>query len=174
MDDVRKIDNMLLNLNLKELEHVQKSIQLIMAPKQRERVRLGEEAFYSILDNELSKKLKTKAFPYNKFKRTHSYKLLGEAFEVTLDFMEVVFAKEKLTRIKKLHFYLIACKIVLDDQESSPAPLSIKTMLNGFKLLPGLIDRAFPGYARSGLLPMILKQKWMNKKPIEEVKNEKR
>ncbi len=167
------IDN-LHHLSTEEWEGLSKRLTFLLTSKKKEKVRIGEEAFYSILDNELSKKLKTKSFPFHKFKRTNSYKTLGEAFEVALDYMEVVFKGEKMTRVKKLQFYLIACKIVLKDQETNPAPLNIKTLLNGFKLLPGLIDRAFPGYAHSGVLPMILKQKYMNKKPLEEVNNEKR
>lgn len=168
------IYNNLHHLTTEEWEELSKRLTFLLTAKKKEKLRLGEEAFYTIIDNELSKKLKTKRFPFQRFKRTNNYKLLGETFEVALDYMEVVFEKEKLTRVKRLQFYLIAARIVLQDQETSPAPLSIRTMLNGFKLLPGLIDRSFPGYARSGVLSMILKQKYMNKKPLEEVVNEKR
>ena len=169
-----EINNRLPRLSQEELVELSKRIQFLMSTKKRKTNPVDEDAFYSILGNELKRKIRYKAPPLPVFKKTADYKLFSQVFEDTLDYMSEVFKRERITRPKKLHFYLIATKIVLSDCEGSPVPLSMRSLLTSYKLLPGLIDRSFPGYAQSGLLPMLLKQKWMNKKPIEEVKNEKR
>lgn len=172
--NLEKIEKLITLLEKEELVLLGKKIQYLMTTKKRKCSPVDEDAFYSIIGNELKKKIRYKAPPLPVFKKTNDYKLFSQVFVDTLDYMEEVFKREKLTRPKKLHFYLVATKIVLRDCEGSPVPLSMRSMLTAYKLLPGLIERSFPGYVQSGLLPMILKQKYMNKKPLEEVKNEKR
>jgi hypothetical protein len=173
-NNLPEIEKRIKLLNRDELEQLQKKILFLLTTKKRKTSKIDVEAFYTILDNELSKRLKTKSMPFNRFQRTNTFKSLVTAFESTVDYMEVVFKNERLTRASKLHFYLISSKIVLDDCAGSPAPLCMRTLLQSFTILPGLIDRAFPGYVQGGVLPMILKQKYMNKKPLEEINNEKR
>ena len=173
-DNLKEIDERVKLLSREELEKLHKKITFLLATKKRKNSRIDVEAFYNILDNELSKRLKTKTFPFPKFQRTKTYKELITAFESTVDYMEVVFKEMRLTRANKLQFYFLSAKITIDDFDTSPVPLSMRTLLQSFSILPGLIDRSFPGYARGGMLGWILKQKYMNKKPLEEINNEKR
>ena len=73
------------SLSREELEGLIKRATFLLTTKGRKDSRIDEEAFYDIIDNELSKRLKTKRFLFQKFKRTHTYKNLGTAFELTVD-----------------------------------------------------------------------------------------
>ena len=162
--------NALPSLNKVELEEVIKKASFLEKTKGVRSSGSEEETFYGILTSELVKMFRNKPTAYFVFVKQCNYNSFKTDFEGTLDYMEIAFKNKRITRPAKLHFYLIATKIIINDFDTSPVPLNLKTLINGFNILPSLIDREFPGYAQAGLLPMILKAKYKNKPPRGEEK----
>lgn len=168
MDPVKMIDELLPKLSAKELDVLSTRIALLRTSRNSGKSTTEEEAFYNALVSGLGKKISKRQPPFYAFIKQGHYKKFKEAFEGTLDYIELAFRNTRINRPAKLRFYLIATEIVINDFETSPVPLSLKSLINNYGLLPSLMDREFPGYASSGLLPMILKAKYANKKPREE------
>lgn len=168
MDNLKMIIELLPKLKSVELDEVGKRIAFLKTSKGGKSSGVEEELFYGTLVAELGKKIKKKQPPFHIFARQAGYKQFKEAFATTIDYISLAFRNERINRAGKQRIYLIATKLVIDDFDTSPVPLSLKTLINGFSLFPSLMDRAFPGYTGAGVLPMLLRAKYGNKKPREE------
>ena len=168
MNQLKIVLDILPKLNTSDLEDIIKRVAFLKNSKSKKYPRVEEELFYNTLISELGKKIKKKQPPFYAFQKQGNYKNFKIAFEATLDYIEIAFKNQRINRAAKQHIYLITTKIVINDFDTSPIPLSLRTLVNGFTILPSLMAREFPGYIASGLLPMILKAKYANKKPREE------
>lgn len=85
-----------------------------------------------------------------------TYKKLMKVAKDLDYWVDDIFKNTDLTRIKRRMLFSLLTGIVADSIETSEYPLSLTSLLNFFNNLPGIVDKKFPGYLESGLLPQIL------------------
>lgn len=152
-------------LTRKEQEEISTRLNFLLSSNKKTSSS-GEELFYMRVSQVLNKELSTKEIPYYIFKKSSAYKKLKDAFTATSGYMKNAFKGSTVTRPQQQQFYMLATLSVLDDLSRSPIPTNMTTVLQTFRDIAGLMDRAFPGYSQSGLMPMVLKAKFKNKKGL--------
>lgn len=147
-------------LNAAELNQV-----IIMAQKFREfKGKDGrgtdEQLFFEVLAEqiEIAAPVSVPPFFIIQKERPSDYKLFVEVF----DWLEVWIASnfKNVQKINKRRIYGVVSELVVEWVSKGPIPLSLITVLRQFKAVPGLIDKAFPGYAGNNMLDMILDIKY--------------
>lgn len=105
----------------------------------------------------LSNKLRTTYKPLPLWLRSfpQTFRLLRKRATLIEEFIEINF-KKKLTRSQKNKLYLIFCNVVANRIELTRVPLSLTSMLSFLNNLPGLVDKAFPGYIQSGMMDALI------------------
>lgn len=112
--------------------------------------------FYETLCEEVKLYTGIEGMPLHSFKRSNrkGYNKLCEMVTLMEAWAANVDADVK-TRLKKRNFYATMAMLVSSFLDDLNVPISVKTLLNSFEKFPGLIDKAFPGYVRSGLIRTI-------------------
>jgi hypothetical protein len=137
-------------LSEKELKEVQKlSSLLLQGDGTSTREGKDEEMVHDAICSELSERI-----PYRILPRASHYKeFKAKASELAEWVRENLEPKTKLERKKGLSILIrILCRWLRDCN----VPLSHRALTRNLQKVPGLVDREFPGYLESGLLPIVL------------------
>lgn len=62
------------------------------------------------------------------------------------------------SKIKRLAFMHLAVRCMYDNLTDMNVPISSRAMMNHVHRIPSIINQAFPGYAESGLLQLVIRQ----------------
>jgi hypothetical protein len=65
-------------------------------------------------------------------------------------------ARATRTLAEQRSLLIIGFELMIRDHRKRRIPINPTTLVSNAGSIPGLIDRAFPGYAQSGLLPFVL------------------
>jgi len=113
------------------------------------------DIFYTYLCKELQKhtRQKQQAITILKAKNKKLYKQLKQITELLNDF---AFDNDVREKRDIYNLYQIACELICENIVDMGIPLSFKAFLNHIDLFPGLLNKAYPGYLKSGLLKFLL------------------
>ena len=153
---VAEVKILLPQLSVKELAEVIKLAELIRSKKGFNANRTEEELFYATLEEHLKARLGVKIAPLYKLVQTQElvYKLMIKNLDELDIWVDTHF--KNITKSERKRTYSIAINSVCDYLEFLGVPLGTKPIINNLGKVPGLIDRAFPGYIQNGLLGMLL------------------
>lgn len=115
----------------------------------------NEEMLYSVLAEELKSKLSSALVPFHVFKKGSSYARFREVLKHVDEFLRST-GIPRFTTPERKKMYSIVIRLVVERASELDVPLGVKLVLNQSDYIPGLFDRAFPGYLRSGLVRMLL------------------
>lgn len=123
----------------------------------------AEELFYDVFSAQINKLLKTTCPPYSVIKKQAIYK---ELVELSNEVEQVVSRGfDKISTGERVRFYQILSSTIIGRISRMEVPLSVATFVRTSKgKVAGILDGAFPGYLRSGLMPLILKSNNMHGK----------
>jgi len=119
--------------------------------------RTGDMLLYESLKSVLSRKLKTRFDNIQTWimKNPRLFKILKSRSDLIEAFIEDNFKKD-ISKIEKNRLYIIFINVVADRVEQTRVPLSLTSTLSFLNNLPGLVDKAFPGYIQSGLMDALI------------------
>jgi len=146
----------LIKLTAQELREIELLAEQYRSRKGLGKMRAEDELLYTTLIEVLAYKTKTVYMPFPIFQK-NQITLFKKFKTVSLDLDTWI--KDQfpgVTRTQKRRLYSIFSELVIDFIDSGPIPLSVKTVINSFQYLPGLIDKSFPGYLEAGLLDSLL------------------
>ncbi len=109
------------------------------------------QLFYTTINKRLTALTGYPELDITFFKKSGGYKKLKEAFIFINAFLENALKRQPSRREKQVG-YLLFANLVMENEKNHPGvPLSMMLVLNTYHNFPGLVERAFPGYVRSGL-----------------------
>ena len=120
-----------------------------------------ESLFYSVLKDTLEYYCYGKVMPYQTFKRGKFYKSYKEKFPVVQEFMQQHFPDAKLVE-RKMIYRTFSRLIIKRINQWEDVEVRIGTCAVNVDRIPSLVDRAFPGYAKNGLLSMLIKRSYQD------------
>lgn len=119
--------------------------------------RTGDILLYESLKSVLSRKLNTRFDKIQFWIKKHPrlFGILRKRSDLIEAFIEDNFKKD-ISKIEKNRLYIIFINVVADRIELTRVPLSLTSTLSFLNNLPGLVDKAFPGYIQSGMLDALI------------------
>lgn len=160
MEKIDQVLGLITSLKEEELKNIRTRIDFLLSSKKGTEKKSTEEIqFYTLLTNEIERRLKKKPSPFPVFKKQAIYKKFKKTFEEMLEYRKDCTGGILLDKKMRGSFNSLAIGVVLGDFDDSPIPLSMTTALTTFANLPGLLDRSFPGYVRGGAMLILLKSK---------------
>ena len=150
------IKQLLPQLTSRELREVELLASHFRKGNKKEDIEANTLVFYSTIVEYLAYKTKVQFPPIALF-RALQPNLGDKIFEVA-EFVENwtnSYFKEVI-QLERRRVYGICTELVGNYVEDSTVPLGMKSLLNAFNKLPGIVENNFPGYAASGLLSSIL------------------
>lgn len=120
-----------------------------------------EALFYETLSTGMYKTNRSKLPPLRVFKAGNHYKNMQYSLAALDDYLENLLGKSKIQRIQRAKFYQLFFKLTVEDLTRAEIPVNISTVLNTVERFPGLLDNAFPGYARNGLFLKVIVSKYL-------------
>lgn len=154
---VNEVKRLLPQLNANELKEVVTLATQLRSSKGLGVMRAESELFYHTLSEELSYRLNTLPPPLSVLKKQSppTYKKFDEVLTWFNDWLDDVM-QGSITRLQRRTMYAVCTELVADEVEASQVPLSLKSLLNFYPELPGILDKNFPGYIRNGMIGMLL------------------
>lgn len=150
-------------LGIEELADLRRRIDacMVLAPKEeggsvslpREEESEFARALYESLAEILAKRTKTKRAPFVAFSKSGSFKEFLRAAQAAEVCHRGWFPKE--SRAERLSMCALYAELCLDFLEERQQPAFWREISHALDNLPQIIDAFFPGYAESGLLPMV-------------------
>lgn len=155
---ITRIKQLLPGLTSSELREVINLAKLFLKGKPTEDVSTNVDLLYTVVTKELEVRLKCKLKPLSVVlnERGAAYERLLAASELTDAWIAEVMPQYRISRLQRHKMYAILAGLVTDALEQTTIPVNIETVFMYFNRLPGIVDRAFPNYAQSGLLHTIL------------------
>ena len=133
---------------------------LVLDPKKDEAVdheKYAKEAlFYESLKRYLGDRHKQPMPPLGVFKSKSSKTDFNLSFSFVDEYIDKLMKGAVINRQDRGIFYDIYFRIMGDYLVGAEAFVSPKTLLSTYLNFPGLLDRSFPSYAKSGLMPKII------------------
>jgi len=156
MTPAQQIKQLLIKLTAQELREIELLAEQYRSRKGLGKIRAEDELLYSTLIEVLSYKTKSVYSPFPIFKK-NQINLFKKFKDVSLE-LDFWIKKHfpNVTRTQKRRLYTIFVELVVDFIDAGPVPLGVKTVINSFQYLPGLIDKSFPGYLEAGVLELLL------------------
>lgn len=144
-------------LPVEELQEVHSHAAALLAVGPKVRVRTTPSvdefsaSFYAALAELMDTRTRVHSLPFAVFSRTAQYRdHLGPAMCLAAEANRQWFPEQtKTERLSMVRLYAKLCVQYLDEQDR---PLVWYNIAAAVSSLPGVVDRAFPGYAASGLL----------------------
>lgn len=109
-----------------------------------------EELFY----NALSNRFPGKKYTFKAFKKRHIYRTFHKNFPEVLDFLNRYLPN--LTFDEKLVINTVMVDALYDYMKKLKFDLTMKSNVHQMAKIAFVMDRAFPGYAECGLIPILL------------------
>lgn len=161
--EVRAIKELLPKLTVAELKDIETSIEFYKNTRGLGGMISTEaDLFYQALMEELKFRINISGFPRSISSIAKRNPVLYKRILKTLDDVEAwmtnSFGKVKPNRLQRRRLYSILASLVAGEIENTSVPLSLSTLVNFFSNVPGIINKAFPGYASSGMLWILLEQ----------------
>jgi hypothetical protein len=154
-EPIDQVKILLPKLSVQELKELQKNIEHTLSGKTLE-VKGEEDAwFYLSLTGALKRELHCSFPGYVQFKSKNDrlYKKFETQFLLVDEWLKNCFPPgTKLSKLQRHRLYDFFTELAIEDLKSTSLPLSLTTLLTFFNNLPGLVDRKFPGYIKSGAL----------------------
>ena len=120
--------------------------------------------FYDVLADILLEQVGTRLPKRVSTLSVPNIKQLRKGFAVTHELCDRLIPRARQITYNK--FYTIAIQIVLRYIQELGIPATVKIVGQQLENSPALLNREFPGYTRSGLMPLITS--WGKIRPIEE------
>ncbi len=159
------MDSTLLSMSKKELKVLKAKIEMLLENKPDEFTSTqhsNTELFLMVLGEVLKNRFNGSVPPIAVLRASRKYRntllKLYKAVAGLNEWAETVLGS-KLNRLEKLKLYNITADLICDYLYKINIPINLKTVVNCSDRLPSLIDRAFPGYVKSGLFHIVLKAK---------------
>lgn len=92
-------------------------------------------------------------------KRSQGYPAFREKVEGDL---EKYFEEAEANRIERTALIHFAIGLLVENLRRMRLPISARAVMNHIHRLPSVVDRAFPGYAESGLLHLVIRKEERN------------
>jgi len=153
---------MLATLSSRELKDVRTAMESLEDVKASEVTPdLGYQAvFYKMLCEQISRATAAPVgMPFNIFlKNSNQYPIYAEQYDIIYGMFCDNFhggSKHSL-HVAMSSFFSLVVSLIIEDLHRLEIPVSLKPCVNRMRVVPGLIDRAFPGYIQAGLLSRIL------------------
>lgn len=140
------------NYNLKELKDLRNRIDYeinLKTPKPE------EELFYYALNKIIKKNTGLRIIPFPVFKLNKNYPKFKKVLLEIDRFFEDNLGKE-LTRVEKSKVYNLYADLIYGYTSGMGITTILPTLINFHEYFPGLLEKEFPGYLKSGLLRKIL------------------
>lgn len=155
---VARIKQLLPNLTSSELREVINLSKLFLKGKPAEDVGTNVELLYEAVMKELASRYKCTRKPLYIVlnERGAAYDRLLAASDHIDTWIAEAMPQYRMSRLQRHKLYAIFAGLVVDALEQTTIPVNIETVLSYFSRLPSIVDRAFPGYAQSGVLHTIL------------------
>lgn len=110
-----------------------------------------ENLLYDNIAQLLSSKYQINLPPFKLFSNSNNHAQFSKVSLSLNEYLSSLITDRAIRLEERSMFYHLYAKLVTDDLEDIGAPVSVKSIVNGFERFPGLLDRAFPGYIRNGL-----------------------
>jgi hypothetical protein len=127
---------------------------LLGSNRKSEEIKDEEQLFYDAVSEQLKVSTGSVSYYYSVYKKTPQFKKLKEAKEF-VDRQLSEFMPEA-TKAQQVQFYMLFARILLDYLNSYAIPKSLSSIFNSYQKFPAHLDKAFPGYGRSGAFEMVL------------------
>jgi hypothetical protein len=140
-------------LTLEQLKEIEGKLAISKSLKQPTNVNDGElEQFHKRLTYKLLTSNGSPEAPFNTIKKTSYYKKLISAHDFVVKFLEIMLKPTKPTKVYKEAIFVLYANLMHTYQKKIPNfPVSLETLVNTYDKFPDLVDRAYPGYVRSGV-----------------------
>ncbi len=141
------------NLTLIDLDNLIRYCQLMQGMKTDDEMK----DWYQALSVQLSCETDWHSPPYTALKPDFK-KLLQTSYLQLRDWLTASF-NPPLTKTERLWAYSLCAELLVQESFVRNQPVCMATSLKQVQLIPQIIAREFPGYIKSNLLRMVLKQK---------------
>lgn len=140
------------NLTIQEIEKVQACLAFFIDKTTKTKETDTEEvSFYMAMSYAIKRQTKACYYNFNRFKTSPLYKRFHEDFQHTV-YPYVMEASTKQSKVSRIRMYNICCGTIIEYLKRGHISVNLTTTINNMSNIPGLMDQAFPGYARMGLL----------------------
>jgi len=92
-------------------------------------------------------------------RRSHGYAAFKDKVEPLVVFFIRGMGSTPLTRAGLLAFFRLGITLLHRNMHEMNVSVSIRTVMNHTHRIPSVIEQSFPGYARNGLLGLIIRRK---------------
>jgi hypothetical protein len=153
MKTIDQVLRLLPRLTKHELDEVKEQINLLRTVGPSTQREVGDEA--SELLQAIVTFLSSRGLEYNTMamlRKVDQYEAFADKAKNVFRFMKGVEG-----RTKKRAFLSLAAELLYDDLTSMDVAVSARTMMSHTHRIPAVINKNFPGYARAGMLGIIVR-----------------
>ena len=92
-------------------------------------------------------------------RRASGYTAFKQKVEPIVAFLAKGAGRDSLTRTELMALFRLGISLLHQNMQSMQIAVSTRTMMNQIHRMPSVIELSFPGYARQGLLRLVIKRK---------------
>jgi len=169
----KPIKDMLPDLSRKELQELRNRINYLLLSSRKDMSQSSSGSLYEAIRSEFLDVLKEKlpAYKHLAAKKSNLLPLIEDVSLFLREFLVIALGRRPRRSEMELCYRLYA-RLVLQRLLESKIPITSKSILNYYAAFPSILDAAFPGYLKSGLLHLVFEgQTYFNGENLEWRKN---